>query len=538
MYRGGAKPCTELNLLNYVIRVVLTMVALGLFLFVAVLLVLAYFLNVPGWLWNYYRQLKYLKSVPSYPMHWLLGHLLMIRKLDQETLDEVTSFIQKERLKVSVMWLGPFFAHVDVLHPELVNNVLKVPKSRPVYKMLMPWLGEGLLIADGDKWYRNRRLLTPAFHFQILKPYVSVYNSCLEVMLKKWSESVRVGESVELFDTVSLMSLDVVLRCALSFRSDCQDVNTKHPYIKAVCDMVQLSTDRFMNPFYHSDWIYYLTPSGCRTRKACKVFHDYSSAIIQERKKVLGLENQQEQVKKATEHDTLLKEVTKTRKYLDFLDILLTTVDEEGKGLSDREIRDEVDTFMFEGHDTTTSGISWTLYCLAKYSEHQAKVREEVQNVLMGRDRLEYDDLKDLKYTQWCIKEAMRLYPPVFQVYRRCSEDMELDGHLIPKDTQIGIFTYIIHHHPDVWENPEEFNPLRFHPSNAEKRHPYAYIPFSAGPRNCIGQYFAMNEERLVVGTIVNRFALSLVEGHTVEVVPRVVLRAKYGIKINLQPIT
>ena len=514
------------------------MAVLGIFSVVAtVLALLLHWLNIPGWLRDYYRQLKYLKSVPKYrPTHWLWGHLMTIRKIDEETLLEFCSFVQKERIKVSHVWLGPFISHVDILHPEPLNDVLKLPKSRPVYKMLMPWLGEGLLIAEGDKWYRNRRLLTPAFHFQILMPYINVYNSCLEVMIQKWCGSMQRGEPVELFDTISLLSLDVVMQCALSFRSDCQHVSIKHLYIKAVCDMVQLSTDRFMNPLYHSDWLYALTPSGYRTRKACKIFHDYSTAIIQERKKVLGLDTRLK-TRKTIEREELVDKVYKTRKYLDFLDVLLTTVDEDGKGLSDQEVRDEVDTFMFEGHDTTTSGISWTLYCLAKYPEHQRKVREEVKNVLMGREWLEYDDLKDLKYTQWCIKEAMRLYPPVFQVYRRSSEDIELDGYLIPKNTQLGIFTYMIHHHPDVWENPEEFDPLRFHPNNAENRHPYAYIPFSAGPRNCIGQYFAVNEEKVVVGTIVHRFALSLVEGHKVEIVPRVVLRAKDGIKVNLQPV-
>ena len=515
------------------------MAALGLFSVVAALVaLLVYCLDIPGRLWDYYRQLKYLRSVPMFfPAHWLLGHIKTIRKLDEETLLRVRSFVQKERVKVTVVWLGPFFSHVDIMHPDLVGSVLKVPKSRPVYNVLMPWLGEGLLIADGEKWYRNRRLLTPAFHFQILKPYVEVYNSCLEVMLTKWSESVKRNEPIELFDSVSLLSLDVVMQCALTFKSDCQRVSIKHPYIKAVCDMVQLSTDRFMNPLYHSNWLYALTPSGYRTRKACKIFHDHSTAIIRERKHILGLDTRQ-RATMAPQHDELLENVSETRRYLDFLDILLTTVDEDGNGLSDREIRDEVDTFMFEGHDTTTSGISWTLYCLAKYPEHQSKVREEVRNVLMGREWLTYDDLKDLKYTQWCIKEAMRLYPPVFQVYRRSSEDIVLDGHLVPKNTQLGIFIYMIHHHPDVWENPEKFDPLRFHPSNAEKRHPYAYIPFSAGPRNCIGQYFAMNEEKIVVGTVVNRFVLSLVKGHKVEMVPRVVLRTKNGIKLNLQPTT
>ena len=421
-------------------------------------------------------------------------------------------------------------------HPEPLRKLLKEPKSRDVYRLLIPWLGEGLLVAGGDKWYRNRRLLTPAFHYEILKPYVAVYTDCLEVMLEKWSASAAASESVKLFDTLSLLSLDIVLQCAFSYQSNCQNVKQKHPYVRAVYDLSDLSIMRFLTPLYHIDWIYALTPSGRQMRKACNLVHSHSENVIKERRRTLGLDCKSSKREPAGT-EALLKKVTKHRKYLDFLDILLTTVDEEGIGLSDMEIRDEADTFMFEGHDTTTSGMAWTLYCLAQHPEHQEKVREEVRSVLMGRDRLEYDDLKDLKYTSWCIKEAMRLYPPVFEIYRQSSKDIELDGYLIPRDTMITLFIYMIHHHPDVWDNPEEYDPLRFDPSNSENRHPYAYIPFSAGSRNCIGQNFALNEEKVVVATIVRRFVLTVDENHKVELVPKVILRAKNDIKIQLQPL-
>lgn len=153
----------------------------------------------------------------------------------------------------------------------------------------------------------------------------------------------------------------------------------------------------------------------------------------------------------------------------------------------------------------------------------------------MGRDRLEYEDLKELNYTYWCIKEAMRLYPPVPFIARMASEDLELDGHLVPKGTTIGVPIYFIHHHPDIWENLEEFDPLRFHPASAEERDPFAYFTFSAGSRNCIGQNFALNEERVVIATIVNKFSLSLVEDHKVEMVSEMTLRTKNDIKIKLE---
>ena len=353
-------------------------------------------------------------------------------------------------------WVGPFHPIIAVHHCDLVRKLLKEPKHHDTYRFLLPWLGSGLLISEGQKWFRNHRLLTPAFHFEILKPYVSVYNNCLQVLLSKWSAAADRKEPVKLFDTVSLLSLDIILQCAFSYKSDCQNVRTRHPFVKAVYGLIDLVAEQFMNPLHRIDWLYSLTNSGKAMRKYCKTVHEHSERVIGERRKSL------------IKDTATLEAANQQQRYLDFLDILLTAVDEDGNGLTDLEIRNEADTFMFEGHDTTTSGISWTLYCLAQYPEHQEKVREEVRNVLMGREWLEYDDLKELKYTQWVIKEAMRLYPPVFQIYRELAEDIELNGHLIPKGMHISITICIIQRHPDIWENPNAFDPLRFHPSNVE----------------------------------------------------------------------
>ena len=192
---------------------------------------------------------------------------------------------------------------------------------------------------------------------------------------------------------------------------------------------------------------------------------------------------------------------------------------------------------MFEGHDTTTSGMCWTLYCLAQHPEHQQKVREEVGSVLAGRQNLTYDDLKELKYTQCCIKEAMRLYPPVNMIFRQLDQDLEIDRHILPKGMHCNIPIRSIHVIPDVWPNPEVYDPTRFFPSNAEGRDPYAYLPFSAGSRNCIGQNFALNEEKTVVASIIHHFRLTVDQSHKVEVVSRIVLRAKDDIRVFAEPV-
>ena len=477
--------------------------------------------TVPRHLYSFYRKCKAVRDIPGWPTHWLWGNLHQMR-LDETFMNEVNDYATKNRYKLTKGWIGPFLPRVVVHHSDLARKVLKEPKHENGYSLLKPWLGDGLLISQGKKWFRNRRLLTPAFHYEILKPYVEVYNSCLEIMLKKWTTSAKENEPVKLFEAVKLLSLDIVMRCVFSFESNCQQEGTKnHPYIQAVCDLIELTAARFVTLHHRVDWIYYLTANGRKYRRACKVAHDYSEMVIKERRKVL------------TENQVNVR----GRKYLDFLDILLTAADEDGNGLTDLEIRDEADTFMFEGHDTTTSGMSWTLYCLAKYPEHQEKIREEVRSVLMGRECLEYDDLKDLKYTQWCIKEAMRLYPPVFVIFREASADLELDGHIIPQGMVIDVAIRMIHRNPDIWKNPDDYDPLRFHPNSVEGRDPFAYLPFSAGQRNCIGQNFALNEEKLVIASIVHRFKLSLVKDHKVEMCPKVVLRTTNDILINLTPL-
>ena len=497
---------------------------------VAFLLALIIWLDLPQAIYRYFKFCKRLKPIPRPPnlsYHWLLGHIPAVYKQDEKLyldfVEEVNKPVNRDK-HITVYWYGPI-SLVNITHSKVLMKLFKEPKSTDFYSLLLPWLGEGLLISKGDKWFRNRRLLTPAFHYEILKGHVPVYNSCVSVLLDKWSMSALQGESVKLFNTLSLMSLDIIMQCAFSFKSGCQA--TEHPYTSACSNLVNLCTERMMNPFYMFDWFYWFTPHGRKTRRLCNLVHKHAGKVISERKLDL-----KKCVPEASEEN-----VGKTRKYLDFLDILLVAKDDDDKGMTDLEIRNEVDTFMFEGHDTTTSGMSWTLYCLAKYPEHQDKVREEVRNVLMGRECLEYDDLKELKYTTWCIKEAMRLYPPVFNYFRTVSKDIEFHNLMIPEGATVNIDVFTLHRNASIWEDPTKYDPLRFQPDSMEKHGPYDYIPFSAGHRNCIGQNFAMNEMRVVVGTILKQFLLKVDETHLVKISPKVVLRAENDIKIYLQAI-
>ncbi|XP_062503166.1 cytochrome P450 4B1-like isoform X2 [Corticium candelabrum] len=340
-------------------------------------------------------------------------------------------------------------------------------------------------------------------------------------MLDLWSSAAEKNEPVEVFKYASHMSLDVLLQCIFSCQSDCQ-TGVESSYVNAVYELSEIVVDRILYPPYHSNLIHALTPAGWRFRRAKKFVHDFSQKVISDRRKAIKNKDTSDKLRK--------------RKYLDFLDILIEAKDENGVGLTDSEIRDEVDTFMFEGHDTTSSGIGWALYCLAKYPEYQQKCRDEVEGILHdGKTELQWDDMNSLVFTTQCIKEAMRLFPPVPNVHRDVTSDIQLSDCVLPKGAWAWVDIFSLHHNPHVWDNPEEFRPSRFSPENSKGRHPYAYVPFSAGPRNCIGQNFALNEERMAVAMTVYRYELIEVKDHTFERLINVTLKAKGGIKICLK---
>ncbi|XP_077306435.1 cytochrome P450 4A4-like [Lithobates pipiens] len=345
----------------------------------------------------------------------------------------------------------------------------------------------------------------------------------LEGVQDKWEDLIPDKKTVELFQHVSLMTLDTIMKCAFSCQSNCQN-DSESAYIKAVYDLSYLTNYRFTCLPYHSDFIFHLSPHGFRYRRALRTAHQHTDKVIKERKKSLKEKNEQEKIHQ--------------KRHLDFLDILLCAKDENGQGLSNEDLRAEVDTFMFEGHDTTASGISWIFYCMAKYPEHQDKCREEIREVLGDRDTMELDDLAKMPYTTMCIKESLRLYPPVPEVARELSQPVTFcDGRSLPKGAGVLLSIYTMNRCCSVWENPEVFDPLRFSPENTTKRHSHAFLPFSAGGRNCIGQNFAMNEMKVAVALTLQRFELYPDPRKEPIKTLQLVLKSLNGIHLNLKKI-
>ncbi|NWW03858.1 CP4B1 protein, partial [Oreocharis arfaki] len=473
----------------------------------------------------YQERKKIIKALEAFPgprKHWLYGHNHMIDS--EKILHQIVSWGEEYPYAFS-RWFGPVLPSLVIHHPEYAKTILgrSDPKANVPYKFLVPWIGEGLLILDGSKWSQHRKMLTPAFHYDVLKPYVALMSDTVKVMLDKWDKRITERKSVELFQDVSLMTLDSLMKCAFSFNSDCQTQSNSHYYIKAVCDLSYLLNKR-MQTLSFDDIFYNLTHKGREFRHACKMAHTHTDEVIRERKLLLSDEKELDKIQK--------------KKRLDFLDILLCSKDANGVGLSDEDLRAEVDTFMFEGHDTTASGLSWLFYCMALHPEHQQRCREEVQGILGGRDTIEWEDLGKMTYSTMCIKESLRLFPPVPTVSRRLSKPVTFpDGRSLPAGCQVGLSIFAIHRNRDVWEDPELYDPLRFSPENSAQRHSHAFLAFSAGSRNCIGQQFAMNELKVALALTLLRFELLPDASKLPIMTSQIILRSTNGIHLHLKKI-
>nr|XP_020725900.1 phylloquinone omega-hydroxylase CYP4F2-like isoform X5 [Odocoileus virginianus texanus]XP_020725901.1 phylloquinone omega-hydroxylase CYP4F2-like isoform X5 [Odocoileus virginianus texanus] len=430
------------------------------------------------------------------------------------------------------IWFGPITPMIVFCHPDMLQSITNASaaiasKDMEFYNLLKPWLGDGLLLSAGDKWSRHRRMLTPAFHFNILKPYMKIFTKSTDIMHTKWECLVTEGHThLDIFEHISLMTLDSLQKCVFSFDSNCQEKPSE--YIAAILELSALAAKRNQQILLHMDFLYYLTPDGRRFRRACRLVHDFTDAVIQERRRTLPSEGV----------DDFLKAKAKT-KTLDFIDVLLLTKDEDGKGLSDKDIRAEADTFMFEGYDTTASGLSWVLYNLAKHPEYQERCRQEVQELLRDREpkEIEWDDLTQLPFLTMCIKESLRLHPAITYITRHCTQDIMLpDGRVIPKGVICLISIFATHHNPSVWPDPEVYDPFRFDPENIKGRSPLAFIPFSAGPRNCIGQTFAMTEMKVVLALTLLRFRF--LPDKEPRRKPELILRPEGGLWLQVEPLS
>lgn len=359
-------------------------------------------------------------------------------------------------------------------------------------------VGNGLVTSEGDFWRRQRRLAQPAFHRQRISSYGDIMVQYAQRATAGWKD----GEERDLSREMTRLTLEVVVKTLFN-----SDVSNDADHVGAMLSQI-------VKPFASQATLKWIadnrlpTPGHRRYFKAVSEIDRIVYRIIAERRASGSDEG-------------------------DLLSMLLQAQDEDGSQMSDAQLRDEVMTLFLAGHETTALTLSWSWYLLATNPQAEQKFHAELDQVLGGRAP-EVSDLPNLKYTEMIAKEAMRLYPPAYAVGREAIEDTEIGGFRVPRGTQLFAFQWVTHRDPRYFERPDEFEPERWTSESIQRLPKYAYFPFGGGPRQCIGNYFAMMEVVLLLATIGQRFRFSLVDGFQMEVLPVLSLRPKNGVKVKL----
>ena len=498
-------------------------------LLIILLLLFAYFYpRLAKWWAERKRLIEMVDRIPGPPSIPILGCAHIFKFNMEEFSKQILDFskdYQKLGLPLTRIWLGPFPV-VNTFSPESVKCVLEsttVITKGAEYNILKRWLGTGLLTSTGLKWRTRRKMLTPAFHFSILTRFLSIHDKESQIFVKEIEKYADSDETFDIFPYIKRCALDIISETSMGTKVDAQ-TDHNHYYVNAVQKMNQLSFRYTRFPWLWIKPIWYAFGYGSDYDKNLKIVTDFTLKVIGDRRKQF--------------FDVAAKKIPKfgEKMHYAFLDLLLNLQAEDPLSLNDEDIREEVDTFMFEGHDTTSSGMAWSLWCLAHNLECQERVIEEV-DLIFGNSNRECttEDLTQLKYLEKCIKEALRLFPPVPMYTRMVFEDLECAGHIIPYGSTVLVSPFILHRDERLYENADSYNPENFSQENIAKRHPYAYVPFSAGLRNCIGQKFAIMEEKTVLSWFFRRYRITSKRPFEYNVpLPEIILKPSKGVPVQI----
>jgi len=436
-------------------------------------------------------------TVPRGPKgHFLLGSL---RDFQRDQLAFYASCAH-DYGDVVPMRFGPRRALL-LYHPDAIEEVL-VTRSRdfvksPGARLLRPLLGEGLLLSEGSAWLRQRRLVQPAFHRQRLAGYGEIMTAYAERRLAAWKDS----QVVDLHAEMMALTLEIVAKTLFDADvSDQTDAVGHAANVLAEHFGARLRSFRLL-----PDWV--PTPANLRSAQAIRRLDQVIYRMIAARR-------------------------SSGEDRGDLLSILLHAQDaDDGTAMTDRQVRDEAMTLFLAGHETTAVALSWTWYLLAQHPQVEARVTDELRAVLGGRAPA-LADVPRLTYTERVVTESMRLYPPAYVMGRQAARPTEVVGYPVARNVIVVMPTWIVHHDSRWFDEPETFRPERWADERVRSLPRYAYFPFGGGPRQCVGNAFAMMEAVLILATIAQRYRLALVPGQRVTPTPYVTLRPEPGIRM------
>lgn len=395
------------------------------------------------------------------------------------------------------------FNHPDYVKDVLVTQAHKFHKGRGLEKARR-LLGQGLLTSEDEFHLRQRRLAQPAFHRQRLASYARAMTEHALRLRERWQQVSGSARDIH----QEMMRLTLAIAGKTLFDADVEG-EAKEIGEAITAALVNLS-NLFLLPF--SDLLEKLPlPGRLRVKKARERLDSTIYRIIQARR--AGGEDRG-----------------------DLLSMLLEAQDPEGDGgrMSDQQLRDECMTLFLAGHETTAVALTWTWYLLSQHPACEARLHAELDAVLRGRPPAA-EDFSQLRYTEMVLAESMRLYPPAWVIGRRAVEPYAIEKYTVRPGDIVLVSPYVLHHDPRYYPDPSLFDPERWTPEARAARPKFAYFPFGAGPRQCMGEGFAWMEGLLVMATLAQQWRLRLVPGHSVEAQPLITLRPRHGMRMTLE---
>ncbi len=420
------------------------------------------------------------KTAPGPKGNFLFGNLFDMRK--QGTLQ----FYQdawRQHGDITRYQMGPMTIH-QVVRAEDVQHVLVKNNKNYIkgfsHDKLRATIGYGILTSEGDYWQRQRRLMSPTYTPRAVEQFGDIMLDAAEEMLVRW-RALPSGSHLNINQEMMRLTMSVISRSMFSI-----DISEDFAEAgEALSFLLVYTSDRTMSII--DPPLFIPTPMNRKLKWALTTINDFLYNIITERRKI-------------PPGDDLLSMLMEMR------DV------ETGERMTDEQLRDEVLITFFAGHETTAQLLTWTWYLLAKSPAEEQKLHNELAQVLNGRSPT-LDDIPQLTYTRMILDEALRLYSPVAIVARDAVEEDEIKGYRIPAGSMVIITPFNTHRHPDYWEKPYDFYPDHFTPDRVAARPRYAYYPFGAGPRICIGMHFAMMEAILVLAETAQRYRLQILPG-------------------------
>ena len=383
------------------------------------------------------------------------------------------------------MWV---INHPDDVKRVLVSNHKNYTKGSGLDRVKI-LLGNGIMTSEGELWKRQRYMMQPFFHRKMITQFSRLIDACNERFIAKWEQQAAAGALINVTDDMSELTLEIVLLSIFG------------------TDLERLSVEMGGNPFD------IVTKEPARDLKFAYKFRQLSKLVGALAKR---------RVAEKTEH-------------FDFLQMLIEARDKEtGAPMTERELIDEAMTLIVAGHETTASGLNWTWYLLSQNPEAEAKLHAEIDAVAEKADP-SLSEMEQLSYTKNVVDEALRLYPPGWLLSRRTIAPDTLCGYDVPAGTDVLLCIYLLHRHPRYWKEPEAFRPERFDAEHEAERPRFAYMPFAAGPRHCIGETLALYEMYMHLYKVARRYRLRYVPERELELEAQINLRTKHPLMMKLE---